>query len=424
MTNISLQDITIVIIDDDSDVLESYRHLLSLSGYKVKCFSSPHRALEFITADFAGVILCDIYMPEMNGMDVLLKCMEVDPELPVMMITGHGDIPLAVNAMTKGASDFIEKPINPPLLLEKIKTISQQRVARLNRKYEIKKSLKKSLLGNSPQINVIREQVSLFSQMDKDILIAGEPGSGKNTVAELLLELSARHEHPQLIFNAVIHDDFEQFKMQIKQCAYGSCLIISPEQLSLPHQQWLIMFLLENDRAEVKKLRFIFIIQHDADCLLQQGALLPELYYFLSQFRITLPALRNRKRDIRTLFIHFVKRSCLRLGKETPEFIDEYIYKLEEHTWHNNIRELKHVAELYAIGMVDTLSKQADKSVAPVSGDLDEMLNDYERKLLEDALFIFSGKITETANHLGIPRKKLYLKMKKHNLDKNAFKAR
>ncbi|MGL5769857.1 MAG: helix-turn-helix domain-containing protein, partial [Plesiomonas shigelloides] len=93
-------------------------------------------------------------------------------------------------------------------------------------------------------------------------------------------------------------------------------------------------------------------------------------------------------------------------------------------TWHNNIRELKHVAELYAIGMVDTLSKQADKSVAPVSGDLDEMLNDYERKLLEDALFIFSGKITETANHLGIPRKKLYLKMKKHNLDKNAFKAR
>ncbi|MGL5418240.1 MAG: response regulator, partial [Plesiomonas shigelloides] len=89
MTNISLQDITIVIIDDDSDVLESYRHFISLSGYKVKCFSSPHRALEFITADFVGVILCDIYMPEMNGMDVLLKCMEVDPELPVMMITGH-----------------------------------------------------------------------------------------------------------------------------------------------------------------------------------------------------------------------------------------------------------------------------------------------------------------------------------------------
>lgn len=424
MPNITIQDITIVIIDDDTDVLESYRHLLGLSGYKVKCFSSPHRAIEFLSPDYTGIVLCDIYMPEMNGMDVLQNIMAIDTELPVIMITGHGDIPLAVEAMTKGATDFIEKPLNPPQLLEKIKTISQKRVNRLNRKQEIKKSLKKSLLGNSPQISVIREQVSLFSQMDKDILIAGESGTGKSTVAELLFELSARKEHPHLVFNAIMHDDFAQFKTKIKQCAYGSCLIVNPEQLSLSHQQWLTMFLLENDRAEVKKLRFIFIIQSDAETLLQKGLLYPELYYFLSQFRIVLPALRNRKRDIRTLFIHFVKRSCLRLGKETPPFIDEYINKLEEHTWHNNIRELKHIAELYAIGMIDTLNNQPDKSVAPVSGDLDEMLNDYERKILEDTLFIFSGKITETANHLGIPRKKLYLKMKKHNLDKNNFKTR
>ncbi|WP_421180499.1 sigma-54-dependent transcriptional regulator [Aeromonas enteropelogenes] len=412
----------VLLVDDDEDVLESYCHLLRLSGYQPKATTSPHEALELLASQWPGVVVSDIYMPAMNGMELLTRVHEIDAEIPVIMITGHGDIPLAVKAVKQGAFDFLEKPLNPQALLGLLEQACKQRCEVLARRNEIQETIDDELIGTSPQIVAIRNQINQLAQTDKDLMLEGPAGSGRHTLALLLHKISARREQAFHLHDCASASSLAEVQESLAQAEQGTLVLQSPARLTAECQRWLGNHLLEQERRGGKSLRTIALFEESPEGLVEQQQLMPELYYFLSQVRLKLPRLVERSCDIIPLFRAFLRQGCKRIGKPVPAVDRAYLETLKRHQWPGNLRELRNVAELYAVGIVKLAGVERAMPLANAKEPLDDLVEEFERRVIEDTLFLFSGRVTEAAQYLGIPRKKLYLRMKKHNLDKDQFK--
>lgn len=412
----------VLLVDDDEDVLESYCHLLRLSGYQPRATTSPHEALELLASQWPGVVVSDIYMPAMNGMELLTRVHEIDAEIPVIMITGHGDIPLAVKAVKQGAFDFLEKPLNPQALLGLLERACKQRSEVLARRNEIQETIDDELIGTSPQIVAIRNQINQLAQTDKDLMLEGPAGSGRHTLAQLLHKISARREQAFHLHDCVSASSLAEVQESLAQAEQGTLVLQSPARLTAECQRWLGNHLLEQERRGGKSLRTIALFEESPEGLVEQHQLMPELYYFLSQVRLKLPRLVERSCDIIPLFRTFLRQGCKRIGKPVPAVDRAYLETLKRHQWPGNLRELRNVAELYAVGIVKLAGAERAIPLANAKEPLDDLVEEFERRVIEDTLFLFSGRVTEAAQYLGIPRKKLYLRMKKHNLDKEQFK--
>ncbi|MEL3925559.1 sigma-54 dependent transcriptional regulator [Aeromonas enteropelogenes] len=412
----------VLLVDDDEDVLESYCHLLRLSGYQTKATTSPHEALDLLASQWPGVVVSDIYMPAMNGMELLTRVHEIDAEIPVIMITGHGDIPLAVKAVKQGAFDFLEKPLNPQALLGLLERACKQRSEVLARRNEIQETIDDELIGTSPQIVAIRNQINQLAQTDKDLMLEGPAGSGRHTLALLLHKISARREQAFHLHDCASASSLAEVQESLAQAEQGTLVLQSPARLTAECQRWLGNHLLEQERRGGKSLRTIALFEESPEGLVEQQQLMPELYYFLSQVRLKLPRLVERSCDIIPLFRAFLRQGCKRIGKPVPAVDRAYLETLKRHQWPGNLRELRNVAELYAVGIVKLAGVERAMPLANAKEPLDDLVEEFERRVIEDTLFLFSGRVTEAAQYLGIPRKKLYLRMKKHNLDKDQFK--
>ncbi|WP_421241302.1 sigma-54-dependent transcriptional regulator [Aeromonas enteropelogenes] len=412
----------VLLVDDDEDVLESYCHLLRLSGYQPKATTSPHEALDLLASQWPGVVVSDIYMPAMNGMELLTRVHEIDAEIPVIMITGHGDIPLAVKAVKQGAFDFLEKPLNPQALLGLLERACKQRNEVLVRRNEIQETIDDELIGTSPQIVAIRNQINQLAQTDKDLMLEGPAGSGRHTLALLLHKISARKEQAFHLHDCASASSLSEVQESLAQAEQGTLVLQSPARLTAECQRWLGNHLLEQERRGGKSLRTIALFEESPEGLVEQQQLMPELYYFLSQVRLKLPRLVERSCDIIPLFRAFLRQGCKRIGKPVPAVDRAYLETLKRHQWPGNLRELRNVAELYAVGIVKLAGVERAMPLANAKEPLDDLVEEFERRVIEDTLFLFSGRVTEAAQYLGIPRKKLYLRMKKHNLDKEQFK--
>lgn len=412
----------VLLVDDDEDVLESYCHLLRLSGYQPKATTSPHEALELLASQWPGVVVSDIYMPAMNGMELLTRVHEIDTEIPVIMITGHGDIPLAVKAVKQGAFDFLEKPLNPQALLGLLERACKQRSEVLARRNEIQETIDDELIGTSPQIVAIRNQINQLAQTDKDLMLEGPAGSGRHTLALLLHKISARREQAFHLHDCASASSLAEMQESLTRAEQGTLVLQSPARLAPECQRWLGNHLLEQERRGGKSLRTIALFEESPEGLVEQQQLMPELYYFLSQVRLKLPRLVERSCDIIPLFRAFLRQGCKRIGKPVPAVDRAYLETLKRHQWPGNLRELRNVAELYAVGIVKLAGVERAMPLANAKEPLDDLVEEFERRVIEDTLFLFSGRVTEAAQYLGIPRKKLYLRMKKHNLDKDQFK--
>ncbi|UBH28106.1 sigma-54-dependent transcriptional regulator [Aeromonas enteropelogenes] len=412
----------VLLVDDDEDVLESYCHLLRLSGYQPKATTSPHEALDLLASQWPGVVVSDIYMPAMNGMELLTRVHEIDAEIPVIMITGHGDIPLAVKAVKQGAFDFLEKPLNPQALLGLLERACKQRSEVLARRNEIQETIDDELIGTSPQIVAIRNQINQLAQTDKDLMLEGPAGSGRHTLALLLHKISARREQAFHLHDCASASSLAEVQESLAQAEQGTLVLQSPARLTAECQRWLGNHLLEQERRGGKSLRTIALFEESPEGLVEQQQLMPELYYFLSQVRLKLPRLVERNCDIIPLFRAFLRQGCKRIGKPVPAVDRAYLETLKRHQWPGNLRELRNVAELYAVGIVKLAGVERAMPLANAKEPLDDLVEEFERRVIEDTLFLFSGRVTEAAQYLGIPRKKLYLRMKKHNLDKEQFK--
>jgi len=416
---------TVLLIDDDQDVLDSYSHLMSIAGMTYKAIINPELALSMMTPDWNGVVVLDMYMPQMHGMDVLKAIKSIDERIPVIVITGHGDIPMAVEAVKLGACDFLEKPINPPQLLGQIKQHIEQRRCFIEQKLFLSRSVKKDLLGKSAQIERIRTHVAQFAMLNNHVVISGESGVGRHTIAYLIHQLSCQSKSlpiSELAFSSKTGTEELERHLRISE---GGCLVLDHiEMMTNEVQQHLIQFLLNQERLTKPKTRVITILGAEVEPLIANNKLLPELYYLLNQGEIEVPLLKHRPDDIATIFHYFLKQSCNKLGKSLPVVESSYLALLRAHNWPGNIRELRNVAELYAIGIVKLTGKDRLYSQMEMTSPLDELVGDYEKQIIEDALFLYSGKVAEAANYLQIPRKKLYLRMKKHGIEKEEYKPR
>ncbi|MGR5149276.1 sigma-54-dependent transcriptional regulator [Photobacterium alginatilyticum] len=417
-------DIEVVIIDDDQDVLDAYQHLLEVSGYKAHALTDPTAAISMLHKNWPGVVVTDMYMPGLSGMELLDKVKALDPELPVIMITGHGDIPMAVDAVKKGALDFLQKPLQPAELITLLEKHLPIRKQKIEQRTNVSYSASEVLLGESPLIIKIREQIAQTALTTKDVLIEGESGTGRHTIAKLLHQESELRDQPYANAIGQAISCTADLQRSMISARGGSLCLSNPQDMPIETQQWLCRFLLEQERQGKKEVRVLAVLEGAPETKVEQDKLLPELFYFLSQVRFSLPPLKQRNCDITPLFRHFLKRSCQKLNKTVPAVDKAYINTLNRHEWPGNVLELKNVAELYAIGIVKLTGQERTKPLEQMSSPLDDLVDSYEKQVIEDALYLFAGRINEVSSYLQIPRKKLYLRMKKHSLDKAEYKVR
>lgn len=410
----------ILFIDDDVDILKSCKHLFTLLNYRVKISSRPKEIHDIITTNWDGIIISDIYMPALNGLDLLIQIHSIDDQIPVIMMTGHGDIPLAVNAVKKGAFDFIEKPFEPSEMIHVIDKALKCRQTIVNERNKIIKGINNQLIGKSAAILQIKSLLQGLARSKSDVMIEGEIGSGRYTIAHLLHQISQPTHAPLVVIDC--RDEINDLHTEMLKGKHGTVILRHPEFLSLTQQINLANYLLDQERKKVKAFCTILIIENSAQKLVVSEKLHAELYYYFSQVNLCIPALRERKVDIHLLFEWFVNQTCARLQLTRVNIDKHYIDCLHQYSWPGNIRELRHIAELYSVGIVKLPHDTNDRIVPKIDQDLDSLLNDYEKKTLEDSLTLYNGKINEVANYLNIPRKKLYLRMRKYNLDKDNYK--
>lgn len=416
---------SVLLIDDDQDVLDSYSHLMSIANLSSKALLNPTKACEFIHSDWAGVILLDVYMPQMNGIELLKAIKSIDEHIPVIVITGHGDIPMAVEAVKIGACDFLEKPINPAELLSLVKKNLDIRRHFVQQKTAMANSIKCKLIGKSAQMGQIRHHIAQYSMLNSHVVICGESGVGRHTIAYLIHQLTQGNHASSLVELTVSSaTTLAQIEQKLDASENGTLLIDHIELLSEELQRYLTQRMLNQERLSKARTRVIAILGTEPEALITANRLQPELYYLLNQGVIEVPVLRHRPDDIATLFHYFLKQSCNKLAKPLPAVELSYLSLLRAHQWPGNVRELRNVAELYAIGIVKLTGKERLYNQSDLLSPLDELVDDYEKQIIEDALFLHSGRVADAANYLQVPRKKLYLRMKKHGLEKDDFKSR
>ncbi|KKD01499.1 MULTISPECIES: sigma-54-dependent transcriptional regulator [Photobacterium] len=415
--------IEVLIIDDDQDVADAYQHLLEVAGYQTLTATDPLQALTLLHKEWPGVVITDMYMPGMNGKEVLQRIKSLDNTLPVILITGHGDIPMAVDALQNGAADFLQKPLQPAALITLLDKHLPKRKQLIEHRKRLRQTASDVLLGDSPLIVKLRHQIAAAESHDKDALIEGEAGTGRHTLARMLHSQTNMGKGPliQLCGSKVARtSDLQRAMLNARE---GSLCINHLPAMPTETQHWLCRFLLEQERLAKREVRVLAIIEGTAEQAVEKETLVPELFYFLSQARFVIPPLRQRASDITLLFRYFLEASCQKLNKPVPVVDKAYLNTLNRHTWQGNVLELRNVAELYAIGIVKLTGQERTKSLDQMSSPLDDLIDSYEKQVIEDALYLFGGRINEVSTYLQIPRKKLYLRMKKHNLDKADYKA-
>lgn len=413
----------VMLVDDDQDVLDSYKLLLSIRSIKSRSFADPTQALAALPKNWPGVVILDMYMPQMSGMEFLTQIKAFDEHIPVILVTGHGDIPMAVQALQQGACNFLEKPINPTEFLQLVSEQIEERSTYFKRKAALNKKIKKQFVGKSARSTLLRKHIVKLSMLDKHVSVIGKPGTGRSHVAALIHEY--RHQSPERMVKISGHqiNNFSDLENAFKKAGMSTILVSHIEKMDVSIQQKLLDILLTQEHKEVFNTRVIATFEDNPEMLMANNRLIPTLFYMLSQGTIELPELTERPDDIAHLFRHFVKQSCKTLNKDFPDIEPHYLLTLRNHLWPGNIRELKNVAELYAVGIMKLTKQERLQNPVQHKTPLDSQVEHYEKQLIEDALYLHSGRVTEAANHLQIPRKKLYLRMKKHSLEKEAYKS-
>ena len=432
----------VLLLDDDADLRHAVSQGLELEGHEVSVFEDPSAALSTISRDDYAVIVSDIMMPKMDGFAVLTQVMEIDPVLPVILITGHGDVPLAVNAMKSGAYDFIEKPFTVHKLaavveraLEKRRLVLENR--RLRETLDEATDLSSRLVGRAPSIESLRSQILALADADVDVLVLGETGTGKEVVARGLHDFSSRKDAPFVALNcAALPKDIiesELFgheagaftganKARVGKLEYangGTVFLDEIESMPLDVQAKLLRAL--EDRTIVRlganqsiqlDVRFIAATKVDLGESSESGGFRSDLYYRLNVAALQIPPLRDRKEDIPLLFFHLAREARGKFRREIPTVSPALETDLVNYDWPGNVRELRNTADRFVLGLWDGFEGQ--NSVQDnATGDLATRVQAFEKSVIEREIQSHGGQLKATYESLGLSRKGLYDKMKR-----------
>lgn len=448
---------TVLLVDDEPHIRLSAGQTLELAGYEVATFENANHVIESLSADACSVIVTDINMPGTDGLELMKKVQEQDPDLPVILITGHGDISMAVNAIRDGAYDFIEKPFSSDHLLEIVKRAMEKRALtienkRLKLELEAQSAPGPRLIGNSPQIQQLRNLVQSIADAPADILICAETGSGKDLLARYIHEHSHRRDKNFVAINcgAVPENLIESELFGHEKGAFtdakarrigkfehangGTLFLDEIESMPLSLQVKILRVLEERtiERLGSNELipidiRVVAASKVNLKEIAEQGEFREDLYYRLNVVRLDVPPLRERVNDIPLLFQHFSIVASAQYGREVMPLSAERMHSLVTHDWPGNVRELRNLAERYVLLGESCTFDFDNRPIADINDNrsltLPEKVERYERILLQTELARHGGSIKDTLISLGLPRKTLYDKMKKHGLDKNDYKG-
>ncbi len=440
------QHMKIAIVDDEQDMRQSISQWLALSGFDTETFASAEDALKAVTSDYPGVVVSDIKMPGMDGMAFLKRLMSVDSALPVIMITGHGDVPMAVEAMRVGAFDFLEKPFNPDRMTELAKKATNARRLTLDnralrRELSDGSGIMKKLIGASPVMERLREDILDLGQADGPVLIEGETGTGKTLVAHALHAVGAKAGKKFVLFScAALEEDSlagrlfgpadSDAPLPLLEEARGGTLVLEdvealPERLQARLLTWM------NEQGTPAETRIVAICNLQEAGRTCEDALRPDLYYRLAAMKIALPPLRSRGEDILMLFQRFSEDYADEYGTQAPEVSAQEAAQLLQAPWPGNIRQLVNIAERAVLqsrrgsGTIASLlmadSEEADLSVTTEGKPLKEYVEAFERMLIDNTMRRHRGSIVNVMEELCLPRRTLNEKMAKYGLQRSDY---
>lgn len=398
----------VLLVDDDRAVREALGQSLELAGMRPVLAGSYIEAKDHIAAEFEGVVLSDIRMPGKDGFALLDLARKVDPDLPVILLTGEGDVPTAVRGMTGGAFDFLEKPCNPSELIAVVTKALRTRALILeNRalKREIRRgdAAARMLVGSSAASEQMREAARMAARTSAEVLISGPPGAGTAKMAEVIHLLSAAAMRPFQKLSAASATPDGLATLFEKS---GGGTIFLDEVAALPMAaQFVLLDLIDSHSGT----RVIAGTYRDLAREAAEGRFNPDLFYKLDVMRVRIPPLKERTEDIPVLFRHYVAIACEQSDLPMPEITPDVIAGLMAQDWPGNARGLMNAAMRFAMG----LHEAKEDSGAP---GLSAQMARVERTLLIEELTRRNGNATEAAAALKLPRKTFYDKLARHGI--------
>ena len=437
----------VLLVDDEEELRRSTAQALELFGLTVQTFSTADHVLELTGFSFDGVVVSDIRMPGTDGMTLLHRIRELDAEIPVILVTGHGDVQLAVKAMREGAYDFLEKPFTPQHLAGIIRRGMDRRGLVLeNRRLRAvagkRDDLEARLPGRTQVMVDLRYRIRAIGASDADTLIIGETGAGKEVVARALHDISSRANRPFIAINcaALPENLIESELFGHEAGAFPGALrprygkfehgrggtILLDEIGSMPVdlqakflrvlQERVITRLGSNETVPLD-VRFIATSKVDLEAEVAAGRFRADLFYRLNVATIHVPSLAQRRPDIPLLFLQLVREAAARYGREDADVPQELISSIAQRDWPGNVRELRNAADRFVLGL-DSGPGEPGGPSRPDAGRLADKVAAFERNIIAGAIAAHGGALRPVYESLGISRKTLYEKMQKYGLDK------
>lgn len=433
----------VLLVEDDDQMRRSTEQALDLAGLAVTAFASAEEVLDHAGPGLHGVVLSDIRMPGMDGMTLLQRLRDVDPDLPVILITGHAEVSLAVEAMRRGAYDFIEKPFVAQALIAVLRRALEHRALVLeNRRLRAaagqRDDIEARLPGRSAAMIELRYRLRAIGASEADALVVGPVGAGKEVVAHAMHDLSPRASKPFVAVNCAALPatliESELFGHEagafpgamrprygrFEHARGGTVLLDEVGTMPLELQAKLLRVL--QDRVITRlgsnepiplDVRFIATSKTDLATEVAQGRFREDLYWRLNVAMIRVPPLAARREDIPLLFLQLVREASARHSApdRTPE--PEMLADLAARDWPGNVRELRNAADRFVMGL-----DWMPGGTGPEAPRLADRVAGFERSVIAGAIAAHGGHLRRVHESLGVSRKTLYEKMQKHGLDR------
>ncbi len=437
----------IAIVDDEVDMRHSISQWLRLSGFETETYASGEEALRGIGSDYPGVVITDIKMPGMDGIQLLRRLRAADGALPVIMVTGHGDVPMAVEAMRLGAQDFLEKPFDPERMADIARTALRHRRMTLDNRMLRRElagggKIMGKIVGQSPLAEKLREDILDLGQADGHVLIDGETGTGKTLAAHALHAVGARAGRPFVLVNCGAQDEDTlaarlfggaepgDGQLAAIEEARGGTLVLEDIETLPPRLQTRLMAVLDA-QGTPPELRVIAICNAQDPARDCSQTLRSNLYYRLGSLRLTTPPLRLRGEDILVLFTRYAEQFAEEYGCEVPRVTGQEAAQLMQSPWPGNIRQLINIAEqavLQARRGEGTISSLLMSDAAAIQATmttegkpLKEYVEAFEKMLIDNTMRRHKGSIAAVMDELCLPRRTLNEKMAKYGLQRSDY---
>jgi len=427
----------VVLIDDDEGLRTALADSFAIAGIDVEPYGDARAALAQLDADFRGIVVSDIRMPRMDGHALFEAVAARDPELPVILMTGHGDIAMAVAALKQGAFDFIAKPFAADHLIASARrALEMRRLVLENRRLRVAAAEAEThypLIGETPAMVRLRDTIRQLADVDVDVLVEGETGTGKELVALLLHRWSHRRARqfvavdcaalPDAVADEALFGSRAQ-PGRVADADRGTLFLDEIDSMSPALQGKLLRVVEERELPQpggaprVVNLRVVAAAKTDLAAAVAEGRFRADLLYRLETVRLRIPPLRERRADVPLLFAYFLGEAAERFGRERPNIDPAVEARLVADDWPGNVRELRNYATRVVLGVAEGTPSAADQL------PLAERVDRFEAATIRATLDRVRGDVGAAAAELQLPRRSLYDRLQRHGIEPAAFRQR